>query len=275
MTRTTGYYFVIQYCPDLARMEGANVGVVLLREEPFFLQAKTAPGNDRIRRFFSPVDPDWEQINLIKFSVQRRLTVDRDQFRTLDALKQYAATRANAMRLIGPRSIAIEEPNDDLNKLFDQLVGGKARSEIAAATSLLDQSLSSQDVARFICRDLTVNLPLFHRRVRVPYGFRNGRLNLIQPVRFRGRKPTGILQTAGQYALEGQLLHQHEDPRLGPLKLIVVGDFAEEQHSLEEAVGQALRINQTDLYTTKQLPQLVAEIRSTGQPNEGDRGSNE
>src|ERR1700722_8015887 len=120
MKPVTGYYFLIQYWPDLARQEAANVGVVLFCPAPFYLKARTAKGNDRIRRFFRPDDPDWAQINVIKYSIEQRLTLDQDQFRDLESLKRFAATRANAMRLTAPRSVAVEDPDAELDRLFDQ-----------------------------------------------------------------------------------------------------------------------------------------------------------
>jgi hypothetical protein len=49
MNPTTGYYSLIQYCPDAAREEAANVGVVLFCPEVDYLEARTVSGNDRIR----------------------------------------------------------------------------------------------------------------------------------------------------------------------------------------------------------------------------------
>jgi hypothetical protein len=123
MSPITGYYSLIQYCPDAAREEAANVGVVLFCPETGFLEARTASGNDRIRRFFQPVDPDWERIKAMKLSIERRLRVDRDQFRDLAALERFAATRANAMRLTKPKAVAVEDPAAELNRLFERLVG--------------------------------------------------------------------------------------------------------------------------------------------------------
>ena len=52
MNATKGYYSLVQYCPDVARQEAANVGVVLFCPELAFLEARLASSNHRIRRFF-------------------------------------------------------------------------------------------------------------------------------------------------------------------------------------------------------------------------------
>jgi len=119
----TAYYFIVQYCPDASQQEAANVGIVLFCPEPFYLQTRTAKGNGRIRRFFQPVDPDRARINLTKHSIENRLKADRDSFRDLASLERFAARRANAMRLTAARAIAIEDPDAELDRLFERLVG--------------------------------------------------------------------------------------------------------------------------------------------------------
>jgi hypothetical protein len=100
----------------------------------------------------------------------------------------------------------------------------------------------------------------------VPYGFQNGRFNLVQPVRFRDLATTGILQKAGQCAIEGELFHRHTDPQLGALQLIVVGQFAREQTQVASAVEDVLRAHHTEFYTAQQIPGLIELIRKTGRP---------
>ena len=266
MSRIEGYYSVIQYCPDAAREEAANVGVVLLCPEIGFLKVRTTAGNDRIRRFFQPADADWDRINAMKLSIERRLRVDKEQFRDLQSLERFAATRANSVRLTKPKAIAVEDPEVELKRLFKQLVGGRSRKGKAQVRNLLDRSLATEELAPVLRRDLTVTLPVFKRPVKVPYGFQNGRFNLIQSAAFEKSQTTRILQQAGQYAVEGELLHEHPDETLGDMKLIVVGQFGADQVDIASAVRQVLQTNHADLYTTQELPKLVDLIRTTGKP---------
>jgi hypothetical protein len=269
MSPITGYYSLIQYCPDAARDEAANVGVVLFCPEVGYLEARTASGNDRIRRFFQPADPDWEQINLLKRSIERRLRIDRDQFRDLESLQRFAATRANTMRLTKPKAIAVEDPKAELARLFKQLVGGRRRRKQAKVQAQLDQLLATAEFAPVVRRELTVTLPLFRQPVKVPYGFQNGRFNLIQPTSFVGLSDLSIRRLAGQHAVEGELFHRHRDVNLGDLNLIVVGQFSSDQEDVVSAVREVLHTNQTDLYTTQEIPRLLDLIRTTGIPVAG------
>ena len=46
MNPTKGHYSIVQYCPDLARRETVNIGVVLLVPERAFLQTRMVADND-------------------------------------------------------------------------------------------------------------------------------------------------------------------------------------------------------------------------------------
>jgi hypothetical protein len=267
MNENTGYYSLIQYCPDPSRLEAANVGVVLFCPAKGFLGVRMARRNDRIRRFFGSADRDWDQINAIKLSIKKRLEADRGQFRELSDLERFAATRANAMRLTPPRPVLAEEPEKELQRLFDRLVGGPVQAETAKVRHVLEQAFDSDaDLAPLIRKQVTVTLPVFQRPLRVPFGFQNGRFNLIQPTRFQGLPPGSILERAGKYAVEGELLYRHPDEHLGELKLIVVGQFGPGQAQVAQAVGDVFRRNETDLFRLDEVGKLLDLIRTTGQP---------
>lgn len=271
MKTTTGYYSIIQYCPDPSRQEAANVGVVLFCPELDYMGVRTAKGNDRIRRFFRPKDIDRDQLNTMKLSIQRRLEIDREEFRELADLEKFAATRANSMRLTDPREIPVEEGADPaavLERLFDRLVGWRAKRDTPQVKDALHEAFSAERIASIVRRKVPVTLPVFKRQVIVPYGFQNGRFNLIQPAKFKGLHPTAILERAGKYALEGDLFYNAPDPHLGQLKMVVVGQFAASQMDVARTVGQLLEKNHTTLYRMDEIGKLVEEIRTTGKASQ-------
>lgn len=266
MTEAVGYYSIIQYCPDPSRMEAANVGVVLFCPSMGYLKARTAKGNDRIRRFFRPKDLDRERLNATKLSIQRRLEADCEQFKTIADLEHFAATRANAVRLTPPAEMLVGNPEEDLKRLFERLVGGRCQKDTAQIKEALDQAFQEAAYQRLIMKQVTVTLPVFHRPVTIPYAFKNGRINLLQPVRFQGLAPSAILQRAGQYAIEGDLLYETPDPKLGELQLVVVGQFGDRQTEVATAVDKVLERNHTEMYRFDELGSLLEEIRRTGKP---------
>src|SRR5262245_52269084 len=62
MKATTGYYSIIQYCPDQARHEVANVGVVLFCPELPFLKTRMAADTHRIKEVFPGRKPDEKRL---------------------------------------------------------------------------------------------------------------------------------------------------------------------------------------------------------------------
>ena len=70
-------------------------------------------------------------------------------------------------------------PAQDLELLFEELVGGQARQKaVKPVVQRLDEALADASVARFIKREVTVTVRAFHRPLTVPFGFQNGRFNV-------------------------------------------------------------------------------------------------
>ena len=123
MERVKGYYCIVQYTPDRARGEAANVGVLLFSPQQNFLDVQLSPSEDRVQRFFGG---DWqldlERIRAMKESLQKRLRVEAERFRTPEDLEHFVATRANEIVLTPSRPIAVADPRADLASLFRDLV---------------------------------------------------------------------------------------------------------------------------------------------------------
>jgi hypothetical protein len=268
METSKGYYALIQYCPDLSRLEAANIGVVLFCPERGFLRAKIAQGNDRIRRFFGSQDNDWTQINAIKDAIVNRLEVTRKDFKNLDDLTTFISTRANEVQLTAPRPMKVSQPENDLEELFEELVGGRSKQlsrDVAQPVSrALERAFHERGVEDLIKRNVTVTVPAFRKPVTVPFGFQNGRFNLIQPVRFQQTTESRVVDTACRHAVEGRSLYEHPDEKFGPLKLIVVGSFASESSEFKDVVADILKENEVTLHTVDEVDKLMDEIRTTG-----------
>jgi hypothetical protein len=129
MTATTGFYSIVQYCPDPMRKEVANVGVVLFCPEHQFLAVRMAKDAHRVKEVFPKLRHDPKQLATELQFIQRRLYVEREAFKTVDDLKKFAETRAGAMRLTLPTPTRVEEPRADLDRLFERLVGDRHTPE--------------------------------------------------------------------------------------------------------------------------------------------------
>jgi len=265
MTAHKGYYSVIQYCPDLGRFEAANVGVLLFCAGCDFLKATMAGNNSRIIKFFGSEGHDWKRINAFKKSLQDRLQKVHPSIRTLDDLQQFIATRANVIQITSPLPMKVIDPDRDLAELYERLIGKPAhKTERTDLRKLVGEKFSEAGVQNKIEPNVKVQLPLLGREIEFPFGFQNGRFNLINPVRFGISDPERSFNTACKYAVEGRSLYNHPDPERGELKLVVVGEFRPEDQESPAVVRRLFDESDVTLFSSDELPKLIDEIQRTG-----------
>jgi hypothetical protein len=106
-------------------------------------------------------------------------------------------------------------------------------------------------------------VPVFERQIEVPYGFQNGRFNLIQLVGFQAADPKQVQITACRYAVEGKSLYENPDPCLGELQPIVLGKFGSKQPTSRAGVERILKEHHVRLFAVTEVDRLVDEIRRT------------
>jgi hypothetical protein len=265
---TKGYFCLVQYCPDLARQEVVNVGVLLFSPEHDFLEARLATSNQRVRRFFGEHADHVLHINSMKAALTERLRVEKKVFRSLEDLTLFVETRANRIVLTPPKAVRVVNPAKDLDGLFATLVAEPAKLDFAVADqplrTRLDQALSSPDLAAKIRTSIPITIPVLKREITIPFGFQNGRFNLIQPATFTQSSITKVRDAACRFAVEGDSLYQNRDPNLGDLQLVVVADFQRTGDEGAAAVMEMFQEYQVKLYTSFTLSDLEQEIRDRG-----------
>ena len=276
MTARKGYFSLVQYCPDVARQEAANVGVVLFCPEVGFLRAKLARSNHRIRRFFGEEADNYQHLNAMKDALAARLQVERSAFQTLEDLQTFVATRANKVVLTSPKPVKILDPEADLEALYQELVQAPAKPlSIQSALPLrrrLDDLLMAQDVRAFMRTGIKVRVPNMEEELDIPYGYQNGRFNLIQPIEFNQQSSSRIKSAACRTAMEGLSLYRHADPVLGQMQLVAVCDFTESNSTSESLVRDIFREGSVEVFKADALGELKREIMAHGKPVPRDEG---
>jgi len=264
MSSATGYYSLIQYCPDPSRLEAANVGVLLFAPEQKFLKALMARDNRRIQQFFGRHGHDWVRINSFKKAVEERVQAETGSMRTLEDLKEFIARRANRFLMTEPRSMRISVPQQDLERIYQELIGGDLPSGHGQSfKSYLQKRFFAAGVQRKLRTDISIRVPTFDRTVTIPYGYQNGRFNLIQPARFEADAAERLEPMACRYAIEGRSLYANPDEKLGKLQLIVVGKFPPQKNENRRVVQKILEENSVRLVASTELDRLIDDIRTT------------
>ena len=266
MSATKGYYSVIQYCPDASRLEAANIGVLLLCPDIRFVRARTAAGNDRIRRFFKGQPVDLKRINAAKRAIERRVEIASERFRTPEDLVRFVETRGNDIILTTPRPMKVLDAERELDDLFAELVGGRARREGKRVDfPEVDAIFRRPSLQGRILFDQSISVPVLERPLRVPYAYRNGVVNLVKPQRF-GVDEGQATSTAMRLAIEGDLLARHRvhDQKH---KLIVVSSFESDHEpgGLRRRIDGVLGEYRVRVVHGSELDAFAAEVEGEAQ----------
>ncbi len=271
MNATKGYYCLVQYCPDIARAEAANVGVVLFSPEHGFIRARVSDNNHRIVKFFGRETDNYHHLNAMKNALVQRIEIEKAEFGTLENLQHFVHTRANKVILTEPRPVKLtHNPEAELEALFAELVEHPIKDlTVRAELTLrqrLDNVLCDDALKSLLRRDLVFDLPTQVDKLTIPYGFQNGRFNLIQPVEFEQQKRGHILNAAYKYAFEGNFLYKHPDQKFGPMQLYIVADFAESNKDISPKVETIFKESSVHMVSSDNLENLKQEILAHGKP---------
>jgi hypothetical protein len=268
-TPTTGYYSVIQYCPDRSRLEAANVGVLLFAPAAGgYLRAKFASGNDRVKRFFSDEVQDFGQVRRAKDMLARRIEKEAEALVSgdLGALEHFLRLFANEFVFSPPRAVRVEQPEAELMQLFEELVGGRVRRDprvAAPAVERIHARFAAPDLAPRVRRKVAVRVPVLGEEFEADYAFQNGRLNLIQLKEFSQTRDSDWLKDACRAAAEGRMLYRHPDAENGAQQLVVVGAFRDAADERQNRVAQLLAEHDVLFFPESQLDVLAQRILQT------------
>jgi len=128
----------------------------------------------------------------------------------------------------------------------------------------LDAVLADQAVKPFIRTNLKVQVSTMNEILEVPYGFQNGRFNLIHPVEFTQQSESRIKRAACVHAVEGLSLYRHPDSQLGNMQLVVVADFSNVAGDAVNSVRSIFAEGEVRMFTSDKLEDLKTEILKQG-----------
>jgi len=219
-----GQYSLIQFCPDTARLEVANIGVALFCAEREFFGIKLSNEHRRITQMFGRGDRDLARLRISKTALEERLLDPKRAIRTLEELVKLASLQVNQIRMTTFMPCRVTEvPNEDLVRLFDELVGttlGQPNKDMKLFPTLdsLFTRLESEGRAEL---NYSTKLPVFGQEFKVPFAYRNGVLNLVKPKYFCQKAPQHVLDLA----IRGDLISKHGvEDAMNP-RLVVVSKF--------------------------------------------------
>jgi len=210
---TRGFYSVVQYCPDRFRAEAVNVGLVLLCLDPHGVRVETIGRHDRVRRLFGIGGAALKNLKLATRGLKNRIEAAAMDLRTDADLAAFAASRANDLRLTEPRLAKIGELDRDFERLFSELVEERSAATLADASpaEVLPPALSDVfyrlQQERRIWKPGTITVPVYKRKLEIPYAYKNRIVNLVKPHVFPDNRRAET--QAATLAVDGDLIKRH------------------------------------------------------------------
>lgn len=264
----TGYYSVIQFCPDRSRAEAANIGVLLFAESLDFLDLRMVSGNDRIRRFFNQdFDLDFSTINTTKKMLEHRFEVERQELSQRAELELFLRRFANEIIFTPLRPVRVENPVAELAQLFEELVGGRVRRdpvvEAIERHPAIRQRFEQPDIAAKLQRDVTARIPVLGDELKADYGYQNGRFNLIQIKEFMQQQTGSLLREAKNIAADGHLIYKHPDPQRREQQLVIVACFSDAASEHRDRIADLMANHDVQFFPENEVDRLANLILTT------------
>ena len=186
---TQGYYSLIQYCPDLRKLEVCNVGVVLLCPNVPYLGVKMTQSLARVESIFNKKHLPYVEMYKDHFAQG----VLNAEIVTLEGLNTFISRLANEFRMTKPRSMRVENaPDVELQKLFKEIFPRVAKSpkkQTPDITAQLQKAIEITVPKNRVAFNLPkVQVPGFSKKITPCFGFQNGRFNLVLSEYFTARK---------------------------------------------------------------------------------------
>lgn len=235
-----GYYSVIQYCPDRSRAEAANVGVVLFTENPHHLAVKLSETYARVERFFKPNRQRLARIIDAARASATRLNHSMEDMATVEELDHFTRTMGNDIRMTPPRIVVVSDVQQDVLKLYDELVGDSqpARSRRAVVLpSSINRVFEELSQHQKVWSPGKIRVPVIGRTIDIPYAYRNGVVNYVKPAIFT--PDAHVDDKAARLALEGDQIRKNPEDDLtgGKQRRLIVVSAAASDPQVEQRVG--------------------------------------
>lgn len=258
MERGAGLYALVQFSAVPERQEFVNVGIILLVPDANFFEVRMADDFSRLDKVFGYQPRTY--IAPLMQSMRNRLKHEWVSSHSIERLSEFARKRANDLRLSQLLPVAVDDPAETLDRLFDKLVDGRPKKKREPRMQRkLREAFEKSGVTRYLDRPEEIVLPEYGIKVQVPYGYQNGCYNLIDGMNMREDQSEG-LREAGKRAIEGNLLWKHFDKQRNPKRLVVIGDFAKQTEAFYRGVAEQMQAAHVKLYRLDDLNPLFRDI---------------
>ena len=263
-----GFYSLVQYCPDRFRAEAVNVGLVLMSLEPHELRVQITERYNRASKLFSIPKVKLKNMKLAASGLKCRIESAAEELQTVEAFAAFAASRANDLQLTKPRLAKIGQIDDDFVRLFSQLVETHKTevlvldSPVEVLPPKLNEVFGRLQQEKKIWKPGKITVPVYKRKLDIPYAFKNGVVNLVKPKVFSGTRRAE--SQAATLAVNGDLIQKHRVDG-EKMKLIVVStnETPKQAKEIDDHVEPLFREYGVRLVRPDDVEEFAVEVEQT------------
>ncbi|MFN7785646.1 MAG: DUF3037 domain-containing protein [bacterium] len=265
MSTQRGFYSVIQFCPDSYRAESANVGAVLYVPATGYLAARWSPDFERVKRFFRLDADGMVRVAAAVRALDHRLQIMKAEGVSEAGLSKFIATRADQVQLTPLRLVMVEQAAATLDELFTDAMDENATTvPRQRRRAIVPEAISRAFEALRARNDLiepgNVLVPGLKSTLRVPYAFRNGKLNLVKPENLddaaQAENKVGLL------GFKGRLLFTHPEGDLRR-QLVIVSAGRSPDADAEQQYKASLASCDVRFVPAAEAAAFAAEVEAT------------
>jgi hypothetical protein len=263
------FYSVVQYCPDRFRAEAVNVGLVLLCLDPHSVRVRMTRRHDRVRKLFAIGRDELKNLKLSTHGMQSTIEKSATELRTADDLSTFAASRANDLRLTEPRLAKLVDIDADFERLFAQLVEDYSTALMLAEASpaevlppVLGEVFYRLQQANKIWQPGKITVPIYKRKMDVPYAYKNGVVNLVKPHIFPATRHAET--QAATLAINGDLIRNHPvDGEMHQLIVVSTQETPEQAKEVSDHVEPLFKEYGVRLIRPQQAEEFAKEVEQS------------
>jgi len=121
MAKEIGYYSLVQYCPDEAVREVANIGILLFAPKSGFVDVRVTPTNQRVAQIFGGGIHKYDTLQRYKEGLSEWVKTEHRQFSTLESAKEFLAAVSNSITFTAIQSVVcLDGAENMLEYLFQK-----------------------------------------------------------------------------------------------------------------------------------------------------------
>lgn len=262
------YYSIMQYCPDRFRAEAVNLGLVMLSPDPHEVRVELVRRYSRIQKLFGIGGDELKSLKRTASNLKHRIELANGELYTDEDLASFAASRANDLRLTPPRLAKVGDLSMGFDRLFDELVEERSASVMAcySPAEVLPPALSEvfyrlqQD--QRIWKPGTITVPIYKRRMEIPYAYKNGVVNLIKPHVFPENRRAET--QAATLAINGDLIKKHRiNGERHKLVVVSTQETEKQAREIDEHVEPLFKEYGVDLIRPDEAEAFAKEVEKS------------